>query len=523
MTDASFLGLAQNAALLLAMALLCDVAANRWRTAPSVPWQAVVGLMVGIIGIIVMLTPWTFGSGIIFDTRSVMLGTSGLFFGPFPTTIAMGMTASFRYYQGGTGVWTGIAVILASGCIGIVWRHYRRRPLEEISWRELFLFGIVIHMAMLGLMFTLPSRTALLVLSKIALPVMLIYPAGTALLGTLMVNRMRLERTGEALRESERKYRLVVENAAEAILIAQDGILKYINPVTMRILGYSEEELLSKPFIEILHPDDREKLITAHIRRMKGETIQPVQQFRVICKDGSIKWADSKAVVVSWDNKPATLNFIDEVTERKKVEETLNRSFSQLRKALGATVQAIAVMVETRDPYTAGHQRRVADLARSIAVEMNLLRDQVDGIRLAGIIHDLGKISIPAEILSKPIRLTDIEFTLIKTHPQSGYDILKDMDFPWPIARMVLEHHERINGSGYPHGLTGDQLLIESRVLTVADVVEAMASHRPYRAGLGIEEALQEIEKNRGVLYDRNAVDACLRLFREKNFKLQEV
>jgi HD-GYP domain-containing protein (c-di-GMP phosphodiesterase class II) len=233
---------------------------------------------------------------------------------------------------------------------------------------------------------------------------------------------------------------------------------------------------------------------------MKGETIQPVQQFRVICKDGSIKWADSKAVVVSWDNKPATLNFIDEVTERKKVEETLNRSFSQLRKALGATVQAIAVMVETRDPYTAGHQRRVADLARSLAGEMNLLRDQVDGIRM-----------------------TDIEFTLIKTHPQSGYDILKDMDFPWPIARMVLEHHERINGSGYPHGLTGDQLLIESRVLTVADVVEAMASHRPYRAGLGIEEALQEIEKNRGVLYDRNAVDACLRLFREKNFKLQEV
>jgi HD-GYP domain-containing protein (c-di-GMP phosphodiesterase class II) len=203
----------------------------------------------------------------------------------------------------------------------------------------------------------------------------------------------------------------------------------------------------------------------------------------------------------------------EDITNRKESTE-------RMRKALGATVQAMAVTVETRDPYTAGHQRRVADLARSIATEMNLSTDQIDGIRMAAIIHDLGKISVPAEILSKPTKLTALEFSLIKTHAQSGYDILKDIDFPWPIARMVLEHHERMDGSGYPNGLIAEETLLESRILAVADVVESMASHRPYRPALGIDAALKEIEKNRGALYDTGAVDACVRLFREKGFQL---
>jgi HD-GYP domain-containing protein (c-di-GMP phosphodiesterase class II) len=151
---------------------------------------------------------------------------------------------------------------------------------------------------------------------------------------------------------------------------------------------------------------------------------------------------------------------------------------------------------------------------------MKLPVDQIDGIRMAAAIHDLGKISVPAEILSKPTKLTALEFSLIKAHAQTGYDILKDIDFPWPVARIVLEHHERMDGSGYPNGLTGDNLL-ESRILSVADVVEAMASHRPYRTGLGIDAALEEIEKNRGTLYDHAVADACLRLFREKGFKLE--
>jgi len=200
------------------------------------------------------------------------------------------------------------------------------------------------------------------------------------------------------------------------------------------------------------------------------------------------------------------------------MEKERLESVNRLRKSLEATIHAMAVTVETRDPYTAGHQRRVADLARTIATEMGLSGNAKDGIRTAAMIHDLGKISVPSEILTKPAKLTDLEFSLIKTHAWSGYDIIKDIDFPWPVARMILEHHERIDGSGYPNGLKGEQLLLESRILAVADVVESMASHRPYRPGLGIEKALEDIEKNRGILYDAEAVDACLDLFRTKSY-----
>jgi HD-GYP domain-containing protein (c-di-GMP phosphodiesterase class II) len=211
----------------------------------------------------------------------------------------------------------------------------------------------------------------------------------------------------------------------------------------------------------------------------------------------------------------------EDITIRKQAEDERERSFERLRRVLRATIQAIAMTVETRDPYTAGHQRCVSDLARAIATEMGLSRERIDGIRMAGTIHDLGKISVPAEILSKPSELTDLEFGIVKTHAQSGYDILKDVEFPWPIARMVLEHHERMDGSGYPKGLVAEETLLESRILSVADVVESMASHRPYRPALGIDAALEEIEKNRGILYDNTVADACLRLFRENGYQLK--
>ena len=200
---------------------------------------------------------------------------------------------------------------------------------------------------------------------------------------------------------------------------------------------------------------------------------------------------------------------LTDITKRKKAEEENQQTLRNLRKAMGGIIQAMAATVETRDPYTAGHQRRVADLGRAIAREMGLADHQIDGIRMAGIVHDLGKISIPAEILSKPTKLSDIEFALIKTHPQISYDILKDIDFPWPVARTVFQHHERINGSGYPLGLKGDEILLEARILAVADVVEAIASHRPYRPAFGIEAALDQISKKKGVLYD-TACSGCL-------------
>ena len=189
-----------------------------------------------------------------------------------------------------------------------------------------------------------------------------------------------------------------------------------------------------------------------------------------------------------------------------------------LRQSLEQSIQTIAATVEARDPYTAGHQRRVGELATAIAREMGMPEDRINGIHLAAIIHDLGKIRVPAEILSKPGKLTDIEYMLIKEHPQDGYDILKDVKFPWPIADMILQHHERMDGSGYPQGLDGEQILLESRILAVADVVEAMSSHRPYRASLGIESALGEIKRGRGSAYDPAVVDACLELFGEKEF-----
>ena len=190
----------------------------------------------------------------------------------------------------------------------------------------------------------------------------------------------------------------------------------------------------------------------------------------------------------------------------------------RLQRALTGAVESVALTIEKRDPYTAGHQRRVARLGGAIAELMGLEPDVVDGIRLGGIIHDIGKIYIPAEILNRPGRLDTVEMNLIKTHPRVGYDIIKGVDFPWPVAAMVLQHHERLDGSGYPQGLKGDDIVLEARVLAVADVVEAITSHRPYRPGLGIEVALGEIEAHRGNYYDPAVVDACLRLFREQGF-----
>jgi len=184
--------------------------------------------------------------------------------------------------------------------------------------------------------------------------------------------------------------------------------------------------------------------------------------------------------------------------------------------------QTIAKTVEKRDLYKANHHRRVADLAHAIGTEMNLKSEQNNGIRIAALIHDIGKISVSAVLLNKPRRLTSSEFELVKIHAQSGYEMLKDIAFPWPVAMMVLEHHERVNGSGYPNGVTGDHLLVESRILAVADVVDSISHHRPYRPAMGINVALYDIKGNRGVLYDPEVVDVCLRLFNEKKYKIKE-
>ncbi len=195
--------------------------------------------------------------------------------------------------------------------------------------------------------------------------------------------------------------------------------------------------------------------------------------------------------------------------------------YEKIEKALETTIQTLGLTTEMRDPYTAGHQRRVADLACAIAKEMRIDAQAIRGIRAAGLVHDIGKLSVPAEILSKPSALTPLEFSLVKAHAQTGYDILKGIVFPWPVAEMVLQHHERLDGSGYPQGLSGDAIVLGARILAVADVVEAMASHRPYRAALGIDKALGEIARGAGTVYDAQATSACLRLFAERRFAFE--
>jgi response regulator RpfG family c-di-GMP phosphodiesterase len=204
--------------------------------------------------------------------------------------------------------------------------------------------------------------------------------------------------------------------------------------------------------------------------------------------------------------------------ERMRTDEEKRESGDRLRRALMQTIQAVGLTIEKRDPYTAGHQQRVAELASAIGRELGFEPDRLEGLELGSVIHDIGKIAIPSSFLNKPGRLTSSEFALIKTHSQIGFDIIKDVEFTWPISKMVRHHHERLDGSGYPDGLKGDDILLEARIICVADVIESMASNRPYRAALGISVALEEIEKNKSRLYDPDVAEACLKLFAENRF-----
>ncbi len=240
--------------------------------------------------------------------------------------------------------------------------------------------------------------------------------------------------------------------------------------------------------------------------------IQPTRRFA----NGSAASCDQSR----YRGRPAVIGLIQDISEKKRADEKIQRYVEQIKTAFMSTVQVATTLSEMRDPYTASHERRVAEIAVALGAELGVDSRVQEGLRVAGYLHDIGKITIPAEILVKTGKLSPTEYLLIKEHPKAGYDVLKDVAFPWPVARVALEHHERIDGSGYPHGLKGEDILFEPRIMAVADVVEAMASHRPYRPGLGIDKALAEIERGRGSSYDPAVADACLRLFREKCYQL---
>jgi putative nucleotidyltransferase with HDIG domain len=238
-----------------------------------------------------------------------------------------------------------------------------------------------------------------------------------------------------------------------------------------------------------------------------------------VTKAGDVRWVRVSSRPFFKETRVIGLRGVmTDFTARKQAEEELQRSYQQLRETFIETVNALASTVEMKDPYTAGHQRWATRLACAIAKELGLSEEQIEGIRMAGLIHDIGKINIPAEILSKPGQLSDIQYNIVKIHAQVGCDILREIKFPWPVAKIVLQHHERWDGSGYPEGLSGEEIILEARILAVADTVEAMSSHRPYRVAHGVERALSEISQNSGTLYDPAVVDACLTLF-EKGFR----
>jgi len=272
------------------------------------------------------------------------------------------------------------------------------------------------------------------------------------------------------------------------------------------------------------YPDTAAVMVTATDDLMVAEVALEIGVY-----DYLVKPFELNAVLISVGNALLRRQLeMDNRAYRESLEKmvsertaALQESMNGLAKTLEGSIQAIARIVEKRDPYTAGHQQRVAHLAKAIAQEMGVAEERIDGIRMAGLIHDLGKISVPAEILNKPGRISKIEFDLIKTHCEVGYEILESIEFPWPIAQMVLQHHERMDGSGYPSGLKSEEILMEAKILGVADVVEAMASHRPYRPALGIDKALAEIIKNKGILYAPDVVDVCLKLDREKGLEFE--
>jgi PAS domain S-box-containing protein/putative nucleotidyltransferase with HDIG domain len=336
--------------------------------------------------------------------------------------------------------------------------------------------------------------------------------------GRNITERKQIE---DSLLKSEENFRHSLNDSPLGVRISSiEAETIYANKAILDIYGYdSVEELKKTPLTERYTPKSYANFQLRKEKRLRGEFGPSEYEISIVRKNGEIRHLHVFRKEIFWNGRKQSQVVYQDITERRQAEEKLMETLESLRKSIKTTIQVLGTASEAKDPYTAGHQKRVADLARAIATEMKLPHDTIEGIRMAGSIHDIGKLSVPAEILSKPTKLTNLEFSLIKEHTRVGYEMLKNVESPWPLAQIVYQHHERMDGSGYPRNLKGDEILMGARIIAVADVVEAMASHRPYRSGLGIEAALEEIEKNNGVLYDTAVADACLRLFREKGYQ----
>ncbi len=318
----------------------------------------------------------------------------------------------------------------------------------------------------------------------------------------------------EQTNEAQWFLALVQHSSDLIVVVDKEGVVTYANPAASVMFGISLEEAVGRSAFQYVHPDDVKRVIARQALLVQSPGASIADSVRFVSTSGEIRVLE--IVATNCLHVPTVSGIVingRDVTERNEYIVKLEASFE-------AITMAMANVVELRDPYTAGHQRQVADIATAIARDLALPDDAVKGIEVAATLHDIGKIAIPAEILTRPGRLSSAEFEIIKTHPQAGYQILAEVPFPWPVADMVLQHHERLDGSGYPKGLKGSAIPIGSRILAVADVVSAMSAHRPYRPAVGLTAALAEVEANRDRLYDAAVVDACLRLAGEHRLPL---
>jgi len=328
---------------------------------------------------------------------------------------------------------------------------------------------------------------------------------------------LRVSGRQKLLKEQVEFYAQLFYATTDSIVVHDlDGKCIYANEHACQFYGYDKDELLRMNLYELNAPEQ--------VEAVKAKIVELVEKNQLafesvhICKNKPLTPVEVNSRIIDSGGRKLVVSAVRDISEEKRTAEELRQTSLRLQRAIEGAINAVALTTEIRDPYTAGHQHRVAKLACSIGKELGLSNEQIEGVRVAGTLHDIGKIYVPAEILSRPGRLRQNEINLVKDHAQVGFDLLSTIEFPWPVAQIVLQHHERMNGSGYPLGLSGDEILIEAKIMSVADVVEAMASHRPYRPALSIEEALLEISQQRGVLYSPDAVDACIKVFTQRGF-----
>jgi PAS domain S-box-containing protein len=325
------------------------------------------------------------------------------------------------------------------------------------------------------------------------------------------------QRSKEGLQEIIQFWHATFDALSEGIFLCnKEGRILLCNDALLKLLGKKSSEVIGRQCWEVAHKTSG-RLANCPAVRM----LQTGRRERFLWQMGD-RWLETIVDPMREEGRIiGYVHFMFDVTDRIQTEQQLKEAARKLKHMMDGSIRAIASTLEMRDPYTAGHERRVAQLACAMATDLGMSEDRIEGLRIACYVHDIGKIAVPAEILAKPTKISDHEFGIIKTHSQFGADILKEIDFIWPVAEATLQHHERMDGSGYPNHLKNEKIIPEARILAVADVVEAMCSHRPYRPALGVRKALQEIISGKGVRYDAQAVNACVNLFRRKHFEFK--